>query len=269
MNWNDIFDFASIMSRSPSPVPYLPHHNSQDICSNFSCCGLALPDLHALLDHFEEHHVLVLARDGRSLPLRPGDLHDTFGGCSSLVLGYPQPCPPAAPESDPDAALETLFDLNPRDQLAHAQRTYMDIMERDAASDVDTASLSSESVLPSPNPSAPICLPPSLLTVRPPVSAEPGFAHPPASQPWTSNAPDGGTGKTKPHKTSTRTAHAAKAKGCSEQRRAHAKKRAREKAYKCPRTGCSKAYLNPNGLKYHLEKGTCTIDSALLALPVE
>ena len=24
------------------------------------------------------------------------------------------------------------------------------------------------------------------------------------------------------------------------------------------RSGCIKAYLNPNGLKYHLEKGTCT-----------
>lgn len=26
------------------------------------------------------------------------------------------------------------------------------------------------------------------------------------------------------------------------------------------RPGCIKSYLNPNGLKYHLEKGTCIID---------
>lgn len=26
------------------------------------------------------------------------------------------------------------------------------------------------------------------------------------------------------------------------------------------RAGCIKSYLNPNGLKYHLEKGTCIID---------
>ncbi|TFK27893.1 hypothetical protein FA15DRAFT_119366 [Coprinopsis marcescibilis] len=35
--------------------------------------------------------------------------------------------------------------------------------------------------------------------------------------------------------------------------------RKREKAFKCPHPGCIKAYLNPNGLKYHLEKGTCNI----------
>ena len=32
----------------------------------------------------------------------------------------------------------------------------------------------------------------------------------------------------------------------------------REKMYKCMRPGCTKSYLNPNGLKYHTLKGTCT-----------
>jgi len=36
--------------------------------------------------------------------------------------------------------------------------------------------------------------------------------------------------------------------------------RRRDKSHKCPRPGCTKSYLNPNGLKYHLEKGTCSID---------
>lgn len=35
-------------------------------------------------------------------------------------------------------------------------------------------------------------------------------------------------------------------------------KKVREKAYKCTKSGCTKSYLNPNGLKYHLAKGTCT-----------
>ncbi|KAG8931001.1 hypothetical protein FRC03_007290 [Tulasnella sp. 419] len=34
--------------------------SSSDNCSNYTCCGLPLTDLHALLDHFEESHVLVL-----------------------------------------------------------------------------------------------------------------------------------------------------------------------------------------------------------------
>ncbi|RXW12693.1 hypothetical protein EST38_g13160 [Candolleomyces aberdarensis] len=36
--------------------------------------------------------------------------------------------------------------------------------------------------------------------------------------------------------------------------------RKREKMFKCPHQGCTKSYLNPNGLKYHLEKGTCKFD---------
>jgi hypothetical protein len=35
----------------------------------------------------------------------------------------------------------------------------------------------------------------------------------------------------------------------------------REKMFRCPRPGCTKAYLNPNGLKYHVEKGTCKIEA--------
>ncbi|PPQ67970.1 hypothetical protein CVT24_003163 [Panaeolus cyanescens] len=39
-------------------------------------------------------------------------------------------------------------------------------------------------------------------------------------------------------------------------------KRKREKMYKCPDARCTKTYLNPNGLKYHLEKGTCVFESS-------
>ncbi|KAG6901438.1 hypothetical protein C0995_012068 [Termitomyces sp. Mi166 len=37
-------------------------------------------------------------------------------------------------------------------------------------------------------------------------------------------------------------------------------RRRSRKAYPCPTPGCSKSYLNPNGLKYHQEKGTCKIE---------
>lgn len=36
------------------------------------------------------------------------------------------------------------------------------------------------------------------------------------------------------------------------------KRGVREKQYKCLKPGCTKSYLNPNGLKYHILKGTCT-----------
>ncbi|KAL5476412.1 hypothetical protein ACEPAI_3417 [Sanghuangporus weigelae] len=41
----------------------------------------------------------------------------------------------------------------------------------------------------------------------------------------------------------------------------------REKAYKCPKPGCTKSYLNPNGLKYHCAKGTCTFADGTSAPP--
>jgi transcription factor SFP1 len=40
--------------------------------------------------------------------------------------------------------------------------------------------------------------------------------------------------------------------------RTRADRSEREKAYRCPNAFCTKRYLNPNGLKYHIEKGTCT-----------
>ncbi|CCO30318.1 hypothetical protein RSOLAG1IB_01193 [Rhizoctonia solani AG-1 IB] len=33
----------------------------------------------------------------------------------------------------------------------------------------------------------------------------------------------------------------------------------KEKAYKCPNPECQKSYKNPNGLKYHITKGTCLV----------
>ena len=33
-------------------------------CSNFTCCGQSLADLHELVDHFEEAHVVVIGPDG-------------------------------------------------------------------------------------------------------------------------------------------------------------------------------------------------------------
>ncbi|KAG9125683.1 hypothetical protein FRC07_006628 [Ceratobasidium sp. 392] len=33
----------------------------------------------------------------------------------------------------------------------------------------------------------------------------------------------------------------------------------KEKAYKCPNPECQKSYKNPNGLKYHVTKGTCLV----------
>ncbi|KAJ3416535.1 Origin recognition complex subunit 2 [Chytridiales sp. JEL 0842] len=43
--------------------------------------------------------------------------------------------------------------------------------------------------------------------------------------------------------------------------------RERVKMYKCPRPGCTKIYKNANGLKYHLEKGSCETDTITFVDP--
>ncbi|KAG5641442.1 hypothetical protein DXG03_005216 [Asterophora parasitica] len=45
-----------------------------ELCRNYNCCGIHLPDLHALLEHFEEVHVLVVDPTGPaqiSVPFNP------------------------------------------------------------------------------------------------------------------------------------------------------------------------------------------------------
>ncbi|KZT39115.1 hypothetical protein SISSUDRAFT_1061402 [Sistotremastrum suecicum HHB10207 ss-3] len=51
-----------------------------------------------------------------------------------------------------------------------------------------------------------------------------------------------------------------KSKHSSGRRRSHhpqSFEELRSKPHKCPRPNCVKSYLNPNGLRYHLTKGTC------------
>ncbi|KAH9921870.1 uncharacterized protein B0H18DRAFT_956455 [Fomitopsis serialis] len=242
LTWNDIFDFSSLDEPSAATPPPPSDPTQHDICCDYACCGLSLPDLHALVDHFEEHHVLVLGQDGRPT-------------CSPLILSYPQPDPPAEPSS--------LFGASsPFASTTHGHLyPTLDGLEHDF-SDGTSDSASSSSTLPSPNPSEPMCLPPSLLTVHPPLPpdvltprdaaigrhkdqrpAHPKSAPAPAKHRASkAKAQLLGTG---PHPNIQPVPHAETQK----KRRS----REREKAYKCP------AYLNPNGLKYHLEKGTCTI----------
>ncbi|KAI0741241.1 hypothetical protein BC629DRAFT_277497 [Irpex lacteus] len=97
-------------SSSPSPILGTPHLDEaplssfeKDFFSNFSCCGLTLADMHELLDHFEESHVLVLGTDGK--PVYPHFAANTSASPSnapplaSMAIGYPQPHPPAEPSA--------------------------------------------------------------------------------------------------------------------------------------------------------------------------
>lgn len=256
MYCNEYVDFQYTRSPSPTPPPHASLYSriEREFCTNFSCCGLVLADLHELLDHFEEHHVVMLRCDGR--PVHPIDpdvvADDDFTSCHSVILSYPQPDPPAVPEPGPDPCAVLASLIPPAPSQLHPIEPYL------VASDTRTASHSDRI--------QPLCIPPSLLSINPPVTPverAPPRSAPPRSD--TGHAParsKGGSKDKMPQHLTGHTRVSAKAQtlGGSE-RSPHAKKRAREKAYKCPKPDCSKSYLNPNGLKYHLEKGTCTTES--------
>ncbi|KAF7793745.1 hypothetical protein EIP86_004863 [Pleurotus ostreatoroseus] len=344
----------------------------KDFCSNFTCCGLNLADMHQLLDHFEERHVVVVGRDGNPVtqplasasgpapPTFTSAPSNTLAGSSpaswtSVAVGYPQPfpaadasfgCPPSlidtnfllpascsplsAPATQSFGDLDLDFDLDFLSQQQQQQQQAFDPFRLDfdleslgtrpsspsASSTFSTPSLtwsdsSSSSFGQLPFPSQPnsglsspgyssplangdveaICLPPSLLSLQPQSAASslapslaPSVA--PSVAPSARQTPEPITAQPQQktqqqrkdghsdveesrEKEKRTTVGKIKAKifgsGRSERKPksdGYSKKRdpRREKAYKCPKPGCIKSYLNPNGLKYHLEKGTCIID---------
>lgn len=197
----------------------------REICSNFTCCGLNIPDLHELLAHFEATHV-------ESVPVLPDEPTfypsvDPVYDVAHKVLSFPQPrslpegscprtpspCPPIL-DSESDSATSPLSLAGPPSP--------QDILAR----------------VPTPEPVSltaqkePIALSPSLLTTPRESACGPKRVE-----------RRGPRGRFQSHEMTTTP-------------------RKREKLYHCPKPGCLKSYLNPNGLKYHLDKGTCQLVSS-------
>ncbi|KAI0771312.1 hypothetical protein BD413DRAFT_476260 [Trametes elegans] len=241
---------------------YLDH----SFCSNFSCCGQTLPDLHHLIDHFEEEHVLPVPPDADNRPIYSSPVYARPAGPhASYILSYPQPDPPlqqvSLPFSSAHGPLRPVPDLHHLPDLVYSP-----------PSAPSPSALSS--CYPSPSLGEPLCLPPALFTFQPPRPCTPPPTTPHRSRiagnPLSENdlqsnrTPDiarSGIGPQRTAKQRPRTDPLARTRppphtperppvphsGSGPRRRD-----GREKMYKCP------SYLNPNGLKYHLEKGTCT-----------
>ncbi|KAI0351787.1 hypothetical protein OH77DRAFT_1439092 [Trametes cingulata] len=268
------YDSLDFMSSMPTPLAtendslfdsYIDSNAylDQSFCSNFSCCGQNLPDLHRLLDHFEEEHVLPLPADNRPLyssPIyaRPAGPH------ASYILSYPQPDPPLQPSPLPISSahgpLRAVPDLNHIPELIH--------------SPASISSSASSSCYSSPNLGEPLCLPPALFTFQPPRAQTPPPATPQKPRiggdhledndldshltPSISRSGIGPQRTSKQHPRADPIARGRPLAQTPERATGSRRRDGREKMYKCPYPGCTKSYLNPNGLKYHLEKGTCT-----------
>lgn len=89
--------------------------------SNFTCCGLAIPDMHDLLAHFEDSHVFVLSKQDSSSDAQPSSVlasqtspspfshqNDQYDP-EPFVLSYPQPraLPSPCPISSLSSATQT------------------------------------------------------------------------------------------------------------------------------------------------------------------
>ncbi|KAI0081047.1 hypothetical protein K474DRAFT_1672306 [Panus rudis PR-1116 ss-1] len=323
---------------SPGGYPNQIHSLEQDFCSNFSCCGLCLASMHQLLDHFEENHVVVLGKDGRPIypASNPEDTSTTTtsdrkhdGPRTSIVVSYPQPHPPLQPESGPGLSegigADAIVTFQ-NEHLSRPNRFFSDVMadfdpfewETSASSSPSPSSSgwtssTTSSAMSSPEPSEPMCLPPSLLTIPsshvvntnattedqdhemidvggPSVSASVSTSTIPSRPISSKTVPitpvpvtplprNHAVNPVNPinnhHQQQTMTVRKPVQTGRPPKPRVYdvngrkariidgqavQRRRDREKAYKCPHPGCSKQYLNPNGLKYHLEKGTCDID---------
>ncbi|KAG1870748.1 hypothetical protein DFJ58DRAFT_764412 [Suillus subalutaceus] len=176
------------LPRSSSPwsddTPFV--EREQTICSDFTCCGLSLRDLHSLVDHFEEAHVVVFDSAGNAV--------------------YPNPSP----------ILRVLDHENEGPYMSLSSCGVLDPSSScfESVSNWSSPSISSEPISPVET-SSEECLPQN------------SFAKV----------------KSKPVRTGKRVHRP--------------RQRKKDKTYNCPRPDCTKTYLNANGLKYHLEKGTC------------
>src|SRR5882762_5531569 len=157
-------------------------------CTNFTCCGLHLSDLHSMLEHFEEAHVTVIDGAGNTVFPRtrpPSDGFDTFHlsvdneylsehPYTSVVYGYPQEPmdahdqyqhqPQRHHESEPVSPLEV---ESPTPSAYYARHTFLDPYHfdegHDILSDLDafTSVAETHNISNSQSPKQPVALPPA------------------------------------------------------------------------------------------------------------
>lgn len=292
-----------------------PVANDSTMCRDYTCCGLNLSDLHALVEHFEEQHVIVMDSptlqpmqyvDGNfSLAVAPGpnsipatqshqyelnanqgaddsatdppidtmdemdldvdidDSRSSSGSGSGSHSGASTPSPPLTPvlpfdttairrPSSTFASIPLISggsgstSTSPRLETAfnrYAEYTEFSAMLPGTITSHESGVSPGRSGLHARQVSkSKPCLPPALLssnTTTPQTSRAPSPS-PALGSTTTSNAP---------------TPLRASASASTLSRPASSLLLA--KPFRCPKPGCNKSYKQANGLKYHLQHGSC------------
>lgn len=85
-------------------------------CSNFTCCGLTIPDMHDLLAHFEDSHLFVLSKQASATDPHPSSVlasrtsslplshQNDYYDPEPFVLSYPQPRALPSPSPTPTSS---------------------------------------------------------------------------------------------------------------------------------------------------------------------
>jgi transcription factor SFP1 len=269
----------------------------ENFCRNYRCCGQDLEDLHELVAHYDAMHsgasdestssMSSSPRSSFSAPGTPGPetipapvFTDPSQFDSKLsvyathfVPTNPAPVTPQRPMTQPLSSVartstwQSYFPAaDDEDDIFMSDESVMSMRDRNRARSLpDTTKCLSPSVLttatmPLPSLSARHSVPslsstyamtaqqPMLTIPVPPNIPQAPFVSQRSSV--VSLASDEDEDEEEPE--ASRWSHRSiKAKPSA--------KPLKEKAYKCPNPECQKSYKNPNGLKYHVTKGTCLV----------
>ncbi|KAF9534006.1 hypothetical protein CPB83DRAFT_419477 [Crepidotus variabilis] len=267
------------------------------VCSNFSCCGTQHSDLHALLAHFEGDHVVVLAPNGKRVfpvALHPSSGESTPASSRSSSVSPSLPSSPitppfSIPSSPSDAKfsislanhqsgrtvppvytpftpcwpLEPAYSLPDHSEIVIVQEPTFDFstqpsllpplqLEAPATVDSSESEFGDDEANILTDDDVSLSLPVSNLRHDTPQR----HSEIPKAIRSTKEKRGGGMFESSAqHTTSSKPSKSRRGVSSST---SHSRRR--EKMFRCPKEGCVKAYLNPNGLKYHLEKGTCKLE---------
>jgi len=235
----------------PTESPFLPHVE-QDILRDFSCCGIELSDLHALIRHYEDKHAAGIEDDDMVMDLDgyEGDITPTFQG---------------AREKPDIAELKRRARFNVMQNLARTNSVFDFDLEvkanpkraapfpspalsgRESLFDYSSQwSSSQSSPIETPDqsfPSTPVTLPLHDLDVH---AAKEWSAQDWAQLPINQGSQPQAIRNKRPH-ISIDTPGVVSPENTI----------VVDKPYKCKNLGCDKAYKNMNGLKYHRMHGVC------------
>lgn len=280
---------GSSMARSPDSRMDI----EENFCKNYHCCGQVLLDLHELVAHYDAMHagssdesttssMSSSPRSSFSAPGTPGpETAPAFdmGHCDSKLSAF---------AGNPTVAVSPQRVGAFTQPLSSVARTSSWQSYFPAADDDEDIFMSDESVMSVRDrnrarslPDTTKCLSPSVLTAAPlPVQGlsarhsvpslssnyhmatpqQPTLTIPvPPNMPPAAFAsrlsvvslPPSSDEEEEDSEMSRWTHRSIKAKPSA--------KPLKEKAYKCPNPECQKSYKNPNGLKYHVTKGTCLV----------